>query len=279
MRYLGSHVSSAGGLENALKNAQELEINTIQIHPSPPQRWNAQPFEEGKESKFLEAFPASKVKKVFFHGIYLINLANPDKQKFHLSKMSLVNYLDLSSRMNADGVIFHTGSFKDIEEKEGYERVVYGIDWILEHAENDAKLLLEVAAGAGKVVGAQVEDLARIYEKVVDKKRVAFALDTQHMWASGYDWKNNLDGIIANVDKTLGLENIKAIHLNDSKTELASKRDRHENLGDGLIGLEAIKAIINHSKLVDIPFILETPNLKAMDTAKEEVQKLKSLVK
>ncbi|MCA9382725.1 deoxyribonuclease IV, partial [Candidatus Dojkabacteria bacterium] len=206
-RFIGAHVSSAGGLENALINAAALDINTIQIHPSPPQRWNAKPFDDGKENKFMAHFPTSVVKKVFFHGIYLINLANPDKQKFHLSKLSLVNYLDLCSRMQAQGVIFHTGSFKDIEEKERYERVIYGVNWVLEHAENTAPLLLEVAAGAGKVIGSQIEDLARIYEGVNDKKRIAFALDTQHMWASGYDWQNKLDEIVEQLDNVLGLEN------------------------------------------------------------------------
>jgi len=274
MRYLGCHVSAAGGLSNAIKNAETLGVNSIQIHPSPPQRWVSKDYPAEVADTFNSAREKSKVKKVFFHGIYLINLANPDKQKFHLSKISLVYYLNLMEQIKGDGVIFHVGSFKDTTEKEGFERIIYGMNWILENAENNAKLILEVAAGAGKIVGAKVEDLARIYEGVKDKDRVFFGLDTQHMWASGYDFVNDLDGIVENVDSVLGLDKVSIIHLNDSKMELGSRRDRHENLGEGLIGEKGMKSIINHDKLKDIPMILETPNLKSMETSSIDVQKL-----
>lgn len=276
-RFLGCHVSSAGGLENAILNGEILGVNTIQIHPSPPQRWNSQKFLEGSEKKFLEKKKDSNIQKVFFHGIYLINLANPDDSKFHLSKLSLVNYLDLLARISGDGVIFHTGSFKDqVDENEGFERIIKAINWIFEHSENSAKLLLEVSAGSGRVIGSKFSDLAKIYDGVKERSRLGFALDTQHMFGSGYDFKNNLEEIILDLEKTLGLENIKAIHFNDSKVDLASKKDRHENLGEGKIGEEVLKKFLNHKKLQEIPFILETPNLGILETAKIEVKKLKS---
>lgn len=275
MRYLGCHVSAAGGLENAIKNAAYLKVNTIQIHPSPPQRWVSKDFTTEISNKFNIARRKSQVKKVFLHGIYLINLATPIKQNFHLSKISLVYYLNLCEQIHGDGVIFHMGSFKDVIEKEGFKQIIFGVNWILEHAENKAKLILESAAGSGNIVGDKLEELARVYEGVKDQNRVCFALDTQHMWASGYDWVHQTDKIVREVDHILGLEKIVVFHLNDSKTELASKKDRHENLGQGLIGEQGIKNVLNHPQLKQIPFLLETPLLKDPKTAISDVEKLK----
>ena len=276
MRYLGCHVSAAGGLQNAILNAEKLGVNSIQIHPSPPQRWVSKEFQDDIADNFNAIRKNSKVDKVFFHGIYLINLATPNKQNFHLSKISLVYYLNLCEKIKGDGVIFHMGSFKDISEDDGYKQIILGINWILEHSENHSQLILESAAGAGNIVGDKLEELAKVYDGIKDKDRVFFALDTQHMWASGYDWINDTDKIVKDIDRILGLNKIMAFHLNDSKTELGSKKDRHENLGMGLIGEKGIKNVINHPKLKQIPFLLETPVLKDIDTAKSDVDKLKS---
>lgn len=275
-RYFGCHVSVAGGLENAALAARELSINTIQIHPSPPQRWNTKPFAADYERLFLEQRAGSELEKVFFHGIYLINMASPDAQKFHMAKVSLVNYLDLLTRLQGDGVIFHVGSMKDQSDvDQGYERVIEGINWVLEHAPGQSRLILEVAAGSGMVIGSRLEELARIFDGVEQKNRLGFGLDSQHMWASGYDFKNKLEGIVADVDRVFGLDKVWAIHLNDSKTELGSRKDRHENLGEGLIGEAALKSLFNHEKLSHIPFILETPALKELAGAASEIAKLK----
>ena len=278
-RCFGCHVSAAGGLEQALKRGEALGANTIQIHPSPPQRWNPKPFDEGFEAGFVEGRAESSVEKVFFHAIYLINLATPDPNNFHLSKLSLVHYLDLLSRTRGDGVIVHVGSNKDQEEElEGLRRVSQGINWVLAEMQSDCRLLLEVAAGSGNVIGSRMEQLARVFEMIEAKERVGFALDSQHLWASGYDLVSDLNGIVDAASQTFGLEKIWAIHLNDSKSELGSKRDRHENLGEGLIGLAALSRFVNHPRLKAIPVILETPNLKDMDTAAEEMGKLRRII-
>lgn len=275
-RFYGCHVSSSGGIENAVRAGSLLGVNTIQLHPSPPQRWNSKPYAKGVEDLFLKELEGSSVKRVFFHAIYLINLANPDPQQQHLSKLSLLHYLDLNSRIGGSGVVFHVGSLKDEpDESVGFSRAASAINWIMSEYKGDAKLILEVAAGSGKVMGDQFEDLAAIYSQVEDKDRVGFGLDSQHMWASGYDLKNDLEGVIRKLDKTLGINKVFSVHLNDSKTEFGSKKDRHENLGDGLIGEKALKAFLNHPKLQSIPFILETPGLKDDDGAQSETSKLK----
>ena len=279
-RFFGAHVSVAGGLEKSLEAAEALGVNTIQVHPSPPQKWNSKPFAAGVESKFNDLRAKSGVQKVFFHGIYLINLANPDDQKFHLSKVSLVNDLDLLARLNGDGLIFHLGSLKDQkDEKVGYRRVADGINWVMENSKNQARLILEVAAGSGAVIGDRLEELAEIYSMVECKERVGFGLDSQHLWASGYDLQNDLAGFVRNLEQTLTFDKIWSVHLNDSMTALGSRKDRHENIGHGLIGKEALESFINHPKLRDIPFILETPALKTPETAKVEVDAVRPLFK
>ncbi|MFQ5493419.1 MAG: deoxyribonuclease IV [Candidatus Dojkabacteria bacterium] len=276
MRHLGAFVSVAGGLEKAIENGSALGLNTIMIHPSPPQRWHTKPFPQESIDNYNSARKGSGIETVYFHGIYLTNLANPDKQKFHLGKLALRHYLDLAEAIDADGVVFHVGSFKDTTEDEGFKRIIKGIDWILKESENDKPLLLECAAGAGSVVGDQFEELARIFEGVSDKSRVFFCLDTQHMFASGYDLVGDLEGVVSEIERILGLDLVHAIHFNDSKTEFNSKRDRHENIGEGLIGKKAMQAFLNHPKLQKLPFIMETPALKDPDTARKEVDKLKS---
>ena len=279
-RLYGCHVSAAGGLEKAVKNGMEAGANSIQIHPSPPQMWRREPFKKGVEEKYLELLKDSDIRKVFFHAIYLINLATPDPQKFKLSKASLVHELELCARIKADGVIVHVGSNKDQKtEQAGFKRAAQGINSVLKQAKGGARLLLEVAAGSGKVIGDRMEELRKIYDMVGDQDRVGFALDSQHMWASGYDFQNDLESIVKQVKRHFGLRKVWAIHLNDSKTELGSRKDRHENLGKGKIGLKALTAFVNHPSFRKIPIMLETPALKTIEGAKKEVKKLKSILK
>ncbi len=271
-------MSASGGLVKALHNASELDVNTIQIHASPPQRWNRSPFPIGVEADFLALRPKSKVKKLFFHGIYLINLATPDREQLDLSKNSLVHSLDLLHRVNGDGLIFHLGSLKgQSNEKKAFRQVASALNWVLERAKSDARLLLEVTAGGGDIIGDRIEELAEIYAMVEQQARVGFALDSQHLWASGYDLVGDIESVIHGIETTLNLNKVWAIHLNDSKTEKGSRRDRHENFGNGTIGRDALTRFFLHPKLLQIPFILETPAMKTLELAKTEVAKLKKL--
>jgi len=277
-RYFGCHVSTAGGLEQGLLNGERLGVNTIQIHAVPPQRWNSKPAAPGVEQEFLKRFGTGSVKKVFFHGIYLINLVTADSKNLALSTLSLTHSMDLLERVKGEGMIFHVGSLKELDEETGFKQAARAIDEALTAAPGKQKLLLEVSAGSGKIVGARVEELRAIFDLITNKDRVGFALDTQHMWASGYNWQENLDAIVADVEKYFGLDKVGAIHLNDSMTECASRKDRHENLGKGLIGEAALKQVINHPKLKEIPFILETPAMKNLETAVDEVAVLRSWI-
>jgi deoxyribonuclease-4 len=271
-RYFGCHVSSSGGLEQALINGDALGVNSIQLHPSPPQKWNSKPYPKGFEDNYLECKKTSKVEKVFFHAIYLINLANPDPQKFQLSKLSLVHYLDLCARIGGDGVIVHVGSLKDQEDESlGLRQVAEGIKWVLSESPANSNLLLEVAAGSGKIIGAKLEQLESITAMVGADDRLGYALDTQHLWASGYNLVDELESLVSSIDKHFGLSRVKVCHINDSMVALNSRKDRHQNLGEGMIGGPAMARFINHPALAKIPMILETPNLKDMETAAKEI--------
>lgn len=278
-RLFGCHVSSAGGLTESLKTAAALNVTAIQVHPSPPQRWNTKPFADDAAAAVLAARRDSCVERLFFHAIYLINLASPDPLQVQRSQDSLVSYLTYNGAIEGSGVIVHVGSWKDQpDESTGLRKAAEAINVILDRAPEGAPLLLEVAAGSGSIVGDRFEELAEIYSQVKHQSRVGFALDTQHMWASGYDYRNSCEEIVDQLGLLFGFDKIQIIHVNDSKPELGSKKDRHENLGDGNIGLETLSKFLNHEKLRHIPCVLETPGLKSLDTAATEVEKLRQLL-
>jgi len=286
MRYFGANVSSAGGHQNAIKEAEKLGINSIQTMPTAPMRWSLKEILIEQVEAFVNAQKKSGVRKLLIHCVYLINLARKHKQMFHLSKMSIATYLSYSQEIakrsgNLDvlGVTFHPGSAKDLSSEEGIKRISYGLNWILEQVPGDGMILLESSAGDGDIMGDKLEELAAMREGVEDKNRVGYVLDTQHMFVSGYDWRSDIVGVVEKIDEVLGLENVKCFHLNDSIPPFGSHKDRHANLGEGEIGISAIENIVNHPKLRNIPFILETPGLKSYDTAKKEVEKLREMVK
>lgn len=279
VRYFGAHVSVSGGLENAIANASTLGVNAIQLHPSPPQRWNTKPYPPGYEDAFMKARETSAVERVFFHAIYLINLATPDPEKLEKAKNSLKYYLDLNARLNGDGVVVHVGSLKDEpDEARGFQRVADAIHEILQESDERSRLILEVAAGAGKIIGDELEELREIADLVKNPSRLGFGLDTQHMWASGYDWRDELDVVFQQIESCFSFSQVWCVHLNDSKTELGSRKDRHENLGQGLIGEEALQAFLGREEIAEIPLILETPALKDIETAKAEVDHLRAMI-
>ncbi len=288
MRYFGAHVSSAGGHNTAVENANTLNINSIQIMPSPPMMWSVKEISIEQVERFVTALKAgSTLKRLLLHCVYLINLSRADSKMFGVSKQSIITYVKYAQEiMNRTkgtdfevlGATFHPGSAKDVTPEEGVKRISQGLNEIIEATPGEAMILLESSAGAGSVMGDSLEELALMREGVEKKERVGYVLDTQHMFVSGYDWVNNLENIVNSIDSILGLENVKSFHLNDSMMEMCSHKDRHANLGEGKIGLNAIMEIVNHPKLVNIPFILETPGLKSQESAKIEVERLREII-
>jgi deoxyribonuclease-4 len=288
--YLGAHVSSAGGIENAVKAAKKFEINSIQMMPTAPMRWATEPIQQEQIEKFVKELIDSPLKKILIHGIYLTNLAREDKKLFHLGKEGLRIYLDFAERLGKLiekekidceilGICFHPGSQKELSFEDSIERISEGIDWVLEKVPGKQKLLIETTAGTGNNLGRTFTELKKMRDGVKEKNRVAFVIDTQHMYAAGYDLVNDLDGVIEDMDRELVIENIKSVHLNDSKMDLASNKDRHANLGEGKIGEKAMKELLHRKEFKDMPFILETPALKSAKTMGEEIERLKKYAK
>jgi len=288
--YLGIHVSSSGGIENSIKNGDKYGVNAIQMMLTPPMRWATKPIPDNEILSFVNALEGSSVKKILIHGIYLTNLARKDKQLFHLGKMGLVVYLDFAEKasslikkrgIDAEilGICFHPGSTKELSYEESMERISYGIQWVLDEVSGTQKLLIETTAGAGTTLGRNFEELKKMRNGVKEKSRVGYVVDTQHTFSSGYDWNNKMDEVISEMQNELGLENIKAIHLNDSLSDCSSNKDRHADLGKGKLGEETISKILNNKKLKNIPFLLETPSLKTSEGIIEEVEELKKLAK
>ena len=288
--YLGAHVSGAGGIQNTIKQGDLYDVNSIQIMLSPPMRWATKPIPKESIDEFVEALKGSNVKKILIHGIYLTNLARKDKRLFHLGKMGLVVYLDFANRVNEMikkeklsveilGVCFHPGSKKELNYEDSLERISYGIDWVLNETGGDQKLLIETTAGSGGNLGSSFTELKNMRDGCKGKNRVGFVVDTQHTYAAGYDWVNDLDSVVQEIGETLGFERVKAIHINDSMVTLGSYKDRHANLGDGKLGDETLSKILHRKEFHNTPFILETPALKEYDTAQKEISHLKELAK
>ena len=288
--YLGIHVSSSGGIQNSIVNGEKYGVNSIQIMPTAPMRWATKQITDEQIDVFLDTLEKSSVKKILIHGIYLTNLARDDKQLFHLGKMGLVVYLDFAEKVAKGikerkidseilGVCFHPGSQKELSYEDSLERISYGMQWVLDEVKGNQKLLIETTAGTGGNLGRNFTELRLMREGVREKERVGFVMDTEHTYASGYDWVNNFDGVVEDMDRELGIQNVKAIHLNDSMVECGSNKDRHANLGEGKLGENTISKILHYKRFKDTPFILETPALKGDATIPDEVKMLMKLAK
>ena len=288
--YLGIHVSSSGGIQNSITNGEKYGVNSIQIMPTAPMRWATKLITDEQIDIFLDTLEKSSIKKILIHGIYLTNLAREDKQLFHLGKMGLVVYLDFAEKVAKGirerkidseilGVCFHPGSQKELSYEDSLERISYGMQWVLDEVKGSQKLLIETTAGTGGNLGRNFTELRLMREGVREKERVGFVMDTEHTYASGYDWVNNFDGVVEDMDRELGIQNVKAIHLNDSMVECGSNKDRHANLGEGKLGENTISKILHYKRFKDTPFILETPALKGDATIPDEVKMLMKLAK
>jgi len=288
--YLGIHVSSSGGIQNSITNGEKYGVNSIQIMPTAPMRWATKLITDEQIDIFLDTLERSSIKKILIHGIYLTNLARKDKQLFHLGKMGLVVYLDFAEKVAKGirerkidseilGVCFHPGSQKELSYEDSLERISYGMQWVLDEVKGSQKLLIETTAGTGGNLGRNFTELRLMREGVKDKQRIGFVMDTEHTYASGYDWVNNFDGVVEDMDRELGIQNVKAIHLNDSMVECGSNKDRHANLGEGKLGENTISKILHYKRFKDTPFILETPALKGDATIPDEVKMLMKLAK
>ena len=269
---LGAHMSTAGGLPNAIDRGAELGCEAIQIFASPPQGWAFKPVPKALTAAFREKSAETGIKPVFFHAIYLINLGTPDPAHLKRGIDSLVKYMTLASDLDAAGIIFHPGSHKGA-----------GIEEVLSKSPEGPYLTLENTAGMGRHIGAKFEELGRIMKAVEPKHRARLkvCLDTQHSLAAGYDvtTEDGLDAMMQEFDEWIGLDNLVAVHANDSKCPLGGGIDRHQNIGEGYIGIDGFENIMAHPAFRSVPFFLEVPGFDNKGPDKQNLEILKDIRK
>jgi apurinic endonuclease APN1 len=209
----------------------------------------------------------------FFHGVYLVNLASPSKDYLQASINSLIHYQKIAGEIDAVGTIFHLGSSKNSQTPEITSQIVAALNYILDSSPKSTRLIIENAAGQGDTVGKSFDEFSSIIERIGDKSKIGFCLDTQHLFASGILLSQALDKF----DKKVGLKHLASIHVNDSKTEFGSKVDRHENLFQGKIPRSELSALLNDTRLKHIPLIMEVPG-SGEGPRKSDIDDLKSLL-
>lgn len=279
MTKIGAHVSAAGSLDLAFDRALEIGAECTQIFISPPQQWFKKVYSQENILQYRQKAIHTSIGPNFIHGAYLINLASENSLNVAKSVDWLIYSQRTAEQLGIGGTIFHIGSSGKMERNQALDQVTKAIYKILEKT-GDAQLILETSAGAGNTIGDEFFELGKIIKNSKDS-RVKVCLDTQHIFASGYDirTKKGLEKTMEEFDREVGVDLIVAIHTNDSKTELGSHRDRHENIGEGLIGKESFTQILNHPTFKNLPFIIETPGFANTGPDEENIEILKSLVK
>lgn len=257
---LGAHVSTAKPFSDAITRAADLGCEAIQIFVNPPQRWNPVPISKEEVDRFNDLKKKNNISPIIIHSIYLINLASSNPFFYEASKKSIIDDMQKAKEIGAIGTAAHLGSTKGADLLEVLEKIETAIKEILAATDESIDFVIENSAGAGNIIGDTIEEIEKVIQSV-KSSRVKVLIDTAHAFESGYDLrtKEGLEDFINLFEKEIGLDKLVGFHLNDSKTALNSKRDRHADIGKGELGEEVFKNIVNHPKLKDKFGILETP--------------------
>jgi len=262
MRFIGAHVSAAGGVQNAPLNAQNIGANAFALFVKNQRQWSAKPLEDAAVEAFKQNLSAAKIlpEHVLPHDSYLINLGHPDDAKREQSFNAFLDEISRVERLGLKLLNFHPGShLNEISETECLNLIAECMNEAIRRT-RDVKLVIENTAGQGSNLGYKFEHLAHLIDKINDRGRVGVCLDTCHTFAAGYDLRSNeaYAKTMRDFDAIVGYEFLSAMHLNDSKFGINSRKDRHESLGKGRLGIDAFKNIINDERIGEIPLILET---------------------
>jgi len=279
MKYIGAHVSAAGGVENAPLNADKIDATAFALFTKNQRQWKARPLTDESIRRFKENCAASGYgpDQILPHDSYLINLGHPDPARLQQSRAAFIDEMIRCEQLGLKYLNFHPGShLNKIDEEACLSRIAESINLALVKTRG-VTAVIENTAGQGTNMGHRFEHLAAIIDGVGDRSRVGVCLDTCHTFSAGYDLVT-LDGYektLAHFDTVVGFAYLKGLHLNDGKKAMGSRVDRHESLGDGTLGLEPFRMIMNDSRFEDIPIILETPN---DDRWPEEIRMLKAMI-
>lgn len=275
MLNIGSHLSASKGYLHMAKEAVSIGANTFQFFTRNPRGGSAKAIDADDVKRALEYMSENNFAKILAHAPYTLNPCSKDEKTRDFALMAMSDDLMRMEYTPHQLYNFHPGSHVGQGVEAGIQMIAELLNKVLT-PETTTTVLLETMSGKGSEVGSRFEELKEIIDKTELSDKLGVCLDTCHVYDAGYDIVNNLDGVLDEFDRIIGLERLKAIHLNDSKNPFESHKDRHEKIGEGSIGLDAMKRIINHPELKDLPFFLETPN--ELDGYKKEIEILKSLV-
>ena len=280
MKYIGAHVSTAGGVENAPVNAHKIGAKAFALFTKNQRQWTAKPLGEENIAKFKENCDkyGYTPNHILPHDSYLINLGHPEAMALEKSRNAFLDELQRCELLGLDRLNFHPGShLKKVSEEECLRTIAESINLSLDKT-SGVSAVIENTAGQGSNLGFTFEQIASIIHQVEDKDRVGVCIDTCHVFTAGYDLstKEGFNKVFTDFERTIGFQYLKGMHLNDSKKELASRVDRHEVIGEGFIGLTAFEYLMNDERFNHIPMVLETPN---SDNWQQEIELLYGLQK
>lgn len=293
MRF-GAHVSSSGGISKSIGRGVDLGCESLQVFTHNPRTWRPINHTDEEIAAFRAKAAEAGIWPLVSHGLYLINLGAPDREVpsgppgkpatttrniYRASVESLVQHLTVGERLGLAGVVLHVGSCKGSTEEESIARIGTGIAEAFDAAPGGCCVFLENTAGAGDTIGRSFAQLRAVADAVGRPERLAFCLDTQHLFASGYPIHEpgGIDRVLDDFDRTVGIDRLRCLHLNDSQVEFGSNRDRHANIGEGRIGEEGIRRILAAPALQGLPVILEVPGPDGKGPDRENMERARRL--
>ncbi|HEX5641331.1 MAG TPA: deoxyribonuclease IV [Thermoleophilia bacterium] len=279
--YFGAHVKSSGGVWHAIENGVDIGAEAVQFFAGSPRTWKPTLYKDADSAKFRELRAASPIRFAVIHTIYLINLASENEDFYEKSVRSLCGAVTAAEQLGADAIVTHIGSHQGSGFAAGLERVQAALRTALAESEGSpVRLLLENTAGAGGTMGVDFRELGQIIDATGGDPRLGICVDTAHIFESGVDLRGRegVDDLLRELDEGCGRERLVMFHLNDSKTALGSNRDRHENIGDGDLGDDAFRLLVNEPAFADLPGILEVPGLDGQGPDRENLARLRELV-
>lgn len=283
---LGSHVGMSGKemFLGSVKEAESYGANTLMVYTGAPQNTRRKEIRDLRLEEGLAYAGQAGIREIVIHAPYIINLGNTEKpEMFDFGTEFLAKELTRTAAFHSKVLVLHPGSALSAGAEAGIEQIAKGLNWVLNSDDSDVNIALETMAGKGSEVGRTFEELRMIYDRVEKKDRLRVCFDTCHVNDAGYDLVNDYEGVLAQFDKILGLDQIAVIHVNDSLNPLGAHKDRHANIGKGTIGFETLQRIVHDERFAAVPKILETPwlcaegeNKKTIPPYKEEIALLKA---
>ncbi len=258
--FIGAHVSSSGGIHTAIDRAEAMGADSVQVFTQSPRTWRPTNHPAENFERFKERRAEVGIDGVLCHALYLVNLASPKDDFYEKSVAAMCNTVDVGCAIEADGVVFHIGSHLGAGMDTGLERVVEAMKKVLERCSETTWLLMENSAGSGGTIGRSIDELALVFDRLGGHPRLGVCLDSCHLYASGCDVTEEeaLDSVLDELDGSIGLDRLRALHVNDSKAPLGSNLDRHDNVGEGLLG-DKLGVFLGRPRLQGLPAVLEVP--------------------